>query len=63
VRSRRATRWFALALGVACVLALVAAALAFWTSSGSGSTSGIVSELTGPAPTATSASYGTAHLA
>jgi len=63
VRSRRATRWFALALGVACVLALVAAALAFWTSSGSGSTSGIVSGLTGPAPTATSASYGTAHVA
>jgi hypothetical protein len=45
-----------------CALALVAAALAFWTSSGSGGTSGVVSGLTSPAPAVSSATYGTAHV-
>jgi chitinase len=50
-------------LGVVCALALVVAALAFWTSSGGGDTSAVVSSLTSPAPTATSAAYGTAQIA
>ena len=50
-------------VGVASACALVVGALAYWTSPGSGSTSSVVSQLTGPAPSATNPSAGTAHIA
>jgi chitinase len=59
----RSRRWLALALGVGGALAFVVAALAFWTSPGGGITSAVVSGMTSPAPSATSATYGMAHIA
>jgi len=56
-------RWLVVVVGVASGFALVVAALAYWTSPGSGSTSSVVSQLTGPAPFATNPSAGTAHVA
>ena len=56
-------RWLVVVVGVASAFALVVAALAYWTSPGSGSTSSVVSQLTGPAPFATNPSAGTAHVA
>jgi hypothetical protein len=48
---------------LACALALVVGGLAFWTTSGSGSASSVVATLGAPAPTATSPTFGTAHVA
>ena len=56
-------RWLVVVVGVASACALVVGALAYWTSPGSGSTSSLVSQLTGPAPSATNPSAGTAHIA
>ena len=56
-------RWLVVVVGVASACALVVGALAYWTSPGSGSTSSVVSQLTGPAPSATNPSAGTAHIA
>ena len=59
----RLRRWLVLALAVAGALAFVVAALAFWTSPGGGGASAVVSGLTSPEPSATTATYGTAHIA
>jgi hypothetical protein len=58
VTKRRLASISALAL----TLAVVVGGLAYWTAAGSGSASGSVSGLTDPSPSATSPTYGTAHV-
>lgn len=63
MRRPASRRWVVVVAPVACALALVVAGLAYWTASGSGSTSSVVSTFTAPAPSATNPSPGTAHVA
>jgi hypothetical protein len=56
-------RWLALVASCACALGLAVASIAYWTSSGSGASSGTVGTLTSPSTTATSPTYGSVHVA